>query len=90
MRPPIAQHPPGYASDVAAKSVVTVPADLVSEDVLAAAGLRPGQPVIAEAMNGGLLLRAASDAELAAAGVSADEVRALAARYARTLDRLGS
>jgi hypothetical protein len=90
MPPPIAPHSPGYASDVAAKPVVTVPADLVSEDVLAAAGLRPGQPVVAEAMDDGLLLRAASDAELAAAGVSADEVRALAARYPRTLERLGS
>jgi len=90
MPPPLAPQPPGYSHLVAAKPVLAVPADLVEADVLAAAGLRPGQPVVAEPTEGGLLLRAASEAELAAAGVSADEVRELAARYPRTLERLGS
>jgi hypothetical protein len=58
--------------------------------VLAAAGLRPGQAVVAEATDAGLLLRAPSAAELAAADrVTADEVRGVLRRYPATIDRLG-
>jgi hypothetical protein len=67
-----------YDPTVARKAIIVLDADGIDEDLLAAAGLRPGQAVVVEATDEGLLLRAASD-----------EVRAVLRRYPATIDRLG-
>jgi len=78
-----------YDPSVADKAIIVLDADGIDADVLAAAGLRPGQTVVAEATDQGLLLRAASDADLAAASrLGADEVRAVLRRYPATIERL--
>jgi hypothetical protein len=79
-----------YDPSVADKAIIVLDADGIDADLLAAAGLRPGQTVVAEATDQGLLLRAASDADVAAAGpLDADEVRAVLRRYPATIERLG-
>ena len=79
-----------YDPPMAAKAIIVLDADGIDEQVLAAAGLHAGQTVVAEATDAGLLLRAASDAELAAADrVTAAEVKGVLRRYPATIDRLG-
>jgi hypothetical protein len=79
-----------YDPCVPDKAIIVLDADGIDAGLLAAAGLRPGQAVVAEATERGLLLRAASDADLAAVDrVSADDVTAVLRRYPATIDRLG-
>jgi hypothetical protein len=79
-----------YDPAVARKAIIVLDADGIDEDLLAAAGLRPGQAVVAEATDQGLLLRAATDADLSGGErVGADEVMAVLRRYPATIDRLG-
>jgi hypothetical protein len=75
---------------MAPKAMIVLDADGIDEAVLAAAGLRAGQTVVAEATDAGLLLRAPSDEEVAAADrVTAAEVKSVLRRYPATIDRLG-
>ena len=79
-----------YDHRVAPRAIIVLDADGIDEDLLAAAGLRPGQTVIAEATDQGLLLRPASEADLTGVGrVTPEETRAVLRRYPATIDRLG-
>jgi hypothetical protein len=79
-----------YDRRVAPKTIIVLDVDGIDEGVLAAAGLRAGQTVVAEATDAGLLLRAATDAELATSErVSAAEVKGVLRRYPATIERLG-
>jgi hypothetical protein len=79
-----------YDPPVDAKAIIVLDADGIDEELLAAAGLHSGQTVVAEATTAGLLLRAATEAELAAVEpVSAAEVKAVLRRYPATINRLG-
>jgi hypothetical protein len=75
---------------MARKAIIVLDVDGIDEHLLAAAGLRPGQTVVAEATDDGLLLRAANDADVTGSErVGAEEVRAVLRRYPATIDRLG-
>ena len=74
----------------APRTIVLLDTDGIDAGLLAAAGLEPGRPVVAEVTGEGLLLRAATAAELAAAApVEAAEVKAVLRRYPATINRLG-
>ncbi len=82
-----------YASGVPEGKIIALNVDEIAPDVLDAAGLRSGQPVVAEAVDDGVLLRPACDAELAAVSGDADvteHLREVARRYPGTLERLGT
>jgi hypothetical protein len=75
---------------VAPKTIIVLDGDGIDDVVLAAAGLRPGQTVVAEATQRGLLLRAAADEDLAAATpVTVAEATSIVRRYPTTIERLG-
>ena len=71
------------------KDVIAVNVDGIDPYVLAAAGLREGEPAIAEPTERGLLLRPATGDELDRTD-AAGKIREVAARYPQTLERLGS
>ena len=70
------------------KKLIAVNVDAIDPQLLAAGGLREGGPAIAEATEGGVLLRPATDEELAENDAS-KKIREVAARYPHTLERLG-
>jgi hypothetical protein len=79
-----------YDPRMAPKAIIVLDADGIDDAVLAAAGLRAGQTVVAEATDAGLLLRAPTEAELATADrLTAAEVKSVLRRYPATIDRLG-
>lgn len=71
------------------KDLIAVNVDAIDPQLLAAAGLREGQPAIAEATERGLLLRPAAGDELVETEPGS-KIREVAARYPQTLERLGS
>jgi hypothetical protein len=74
---------------VAPTTIIVLDAGGIDDAVLAAAGLRPGQTVVAEATQAGLLLRAAGEDDLAAAArVTVAEATSIIRRYPSTIARL--
>jgi hypothetical protein len=79
-----------YDPCVAPRTIIVLDAGGIDDAVLAAAGLRPGQTVVAEATEAGLLLRAAREEDLAAAAhVTVAEATSIVRRYPSTIARLG-